>query len=435
VGHYGDETTDRLLLLRHDRKLQLWKLQKDASHFLQDPSPDLEIPAVHNGFVTAAGLARNGKFLAYATAGDVRIYRLGEGKKPLMPKRHPLELPAKKNVTCLSFTPDSSKLVLGYGSGRVVVVGLEDGKVAELEAKEAVGQEEDDEETEERRGTGVVGLSVSADGRLLAVTRLSSRVDVLSIGSSGKLKLKWSLPALDSAITTVAYHATAPDVLVVACVSNRFYLFDKEGSLKDWSRELGHRLPPAILDRADLVVGIAFDPAAPQTLFFYGFGFMYYVDLEKPHSKVPKIMPETHPQAQQQQKDLRKDKLNKERRKVRAAAKAAKDAALLEDGAKKRGDDEEEAAEPMLNGLTTHKEADGQKGSKKLKTDKTEEQVVPGTIASDKRSSWNFLLHLGYQGLITVTGMGPHEMLVIEEPWIKIVNRLPEVLYRHRYGT
>ena len=53
----------------------------------------------------------------------------------------------------------------------------------------------------------------------------------------------------------------------------------------------------------------------------------------------------------------------------------------------------------------------------------------------EKEEAWNFKLHLGYQGVLAVLALGPDEVLVVEEPWIKIVSKLPDVLHRQRYGT
>jgi hypothetical protein len=53
----------------------------------------------------------------------------------------------------------------------------------------------------------------------------------------------------------------------------------------------------------------------------------------------------------------------------------------------------------------------------------------------DGNDSWNFKMHLGYQGVVAVEALGPDELLLVEEPWIKIVSKLPDVLHRHRYGT
>lgn len=48
---------------------------------------------------------------------------------------------------------------------------------------------------------------------------------------------------------------------------------------------------------------------------------------------------------------------------------------------------------------------------------------------------WNILIHLGYQGIFSVSAAGPDELVVVEEPWIQIASKLPDVLMRRRYGT
>lgn len=326
---------------------------------------------------------------------DLRVYALDR-----VTKLSAVTIPGitkRKGVTSLAFTADSKRLVVGLGSGGVAVADLKSKAVVESEEEE--GGEEDP--------VAVTRLSCSADGKLLAVGRMGGRIEVWSL--SGGLKKRWDVPSLHSTPTAFAYHTTAPDVLVVACVTNRFYLFDKEGKLKDWSKTLGHLIPKCVQDRADYVIGITFNPAASSEIVLYSSGSMIYLDLDKPYSPRAKIVPENHPTGVRQREAVAKARRAKKRRKERE-----------EDEKKKKGGDGRKRA---------RSEADA-----RPETDEDDDDVDE-TLAAETGSDWNYCLQLKYTGILGVAGMGPNQVLVVQETWMKIVNRLPDVVYRSRYGT
>lgn len=47
----------------------------------------------------------------------------------------------------------------------------------------------------------------------------------------------------------------------------------------------------------------------------------------------------------------------------------------------------------------------------------------------------NFAITLKYRPVIFADYLSSDEMVVVEEPWLKIMNKLPDPLFRQRYGT
>lgn len=47
----------------------------------------------------------------------------------------------------------------------------------------------------------------------------------------------------------------------------------------------------------------------------------------------------------------------------------------------------------------------------------------------------NFTTCLRYSGMIFLDFLGDNELVVVEQPWLGIVNSLPDALERQRYGS
>ena len=62
------------------------------------------------------------------------------------------------------------------------------------------------------------------------------------------------------------------------------------------------------------------------------------------------------------------------------------------------------------------------------------------TKASDSSTTFqldsrNFALTLKYRPIIFAEYLAPNVLLVVEEPWLKIMQKLPDPIFRQRYGT
>lgn len=436
--------------MQHDRKIHIWRLRpQNPSVLLQDPVPALEIQAPQGkGNIVCATLSPDGRYLAYATAEDTRIFELkeddnddegGEDGSPssssrLVVSRVKHGLTGRAGVTAMTFSMNSKHLVVGTRKGVVARMELKTGLVVTSHAANEAADDDED-------GVAVTMVSCNPSGSTVAVGRLKNRIEVRHMKDLG---LDWIIPGLDSAPTTMTYHSEA-NVLVVACVSNRFYLFDGETKgLTDWSKDLGHRLPAELLDRHDCIVGICFNPGAPNTLLVNGFGFVCYVDLDRPMGKMTCILPETHPAAAAQAERLKKRKRVEMEREKRRQAKAHRKARQrLQDALPVR----EEAKD--CYGPSRGNAGGGEMMMMNGHGDEGKEPTN-GFIRSRARSrppsswrqeeaddaeNWNIKLHFGYQGILSIQALDPNEIVLVEEPWLKIVSKLPDVLERKRYGV
>lgn len=475
----------RLLLMQHDRKLHLWALgatkDETAAVLRHEPSPVLEIQAAKGELIICSTLSPNGRFLAYATGEELRVFEVEMEKEEEdesgreergrvnLQRWKPSALQragVRKGITALAFCPDSKTLVLGTGGGRVLRLRL-DLPVAVVE------EARDDSTSAGAEGRCVVRLSCSQDGRSVAVGRWNGEVEIYSILSGERKKkkkkeggeaaaavagegereltLSWRLPRLDSAPTALAYQPEA-DVLVIACVSNRFYLFDIEAQqLTGWSKDFGHRLPKELLDRHDCVLGICFNPDSSNALILHGFGFVCYVDLDRPMGRHVQLLPRTHPAALAQREGIRKRnppwvvamKQKKQKKKKEEKKNEEAEGTMLPAA---------EAAATAGGRVETMPNGGGRRrtrGESIAEEEEMREQLMAAAAAAtetaklarrpanveEKEDAWNFMLHLGYQGVLAVLALGRDELLVVEEPWIKIVSKLPDVLHRQRYGT
>jgi len=55
--------------------------------------------------------------------------------------------------------------------------------------------------------------------------------------------------------------------------------------------------------------------------------------------------------------------------------------------------------------------------------------------ADDGVENRNFAITLQYRPVIFADFLGPRELVVVEEPWLKIMQRLPDPIFRQRFGT
>lgn len=47
----------------------------------------------------------------------------------------------------------------------------------------------------------------------------------------------------------------------------------------------------------------------------------------------------------------------------------------------------------------------------------------------------NFTICLRYSGIIFQEFLSKNEMVIVEQPWLNVVNQLPDALERQRYGS
>lgn len=321
----------------------------------------------------------------------------------------------RKGVSVMQFSEDSECLIVGCRDGTVARGRLGTG------------------ESVWRDGVGpVVLLNCARVGGTVALCRLGGKVEVRE---GHTLTLLWELPELDSAVTALSFHLEAPVLVVATCLQSRFYLLDIERrDLTEWSKDVGHQLPAELKTRRDCILGICFNPGAPNSLLLWGSGFVCHVDLDRPGGKAVVIVPRRGGPAARRDKRKGEERRMGKRRRDQTGIANGLDAVGERDweGTGASGESMHTVGDDNAQGKSREGLRAGETGGKRAS------QKVggnEGTLSRRGKSQCNFRMCYAYNGIIAIHPLQASELLLVEEPWMKIVNRLPDVLDRRRYGT
>jgi len=228
-------------------------------------------------------------------------------------------------------------------------------------------------------------LTISPDGNWLAAGRNTfgkGSIEVFSIGNTKKQRW-WTLPCTEVPHSCIKFigDANVDPALAVGCNNGVVYLFDVEQrSLSDWSQDLGFPAGPNLPDElhlcSDCPDTLAYNKAAPNKFIMGGHTWFTSIDLSSPVPIRSKPFPENHFKAKKWSKRYLKER-------QRSGSFTDKDKASL-----KRDEDNK-----------------------------------------------NFTICLRYSGIIFQDFLDENEMVVVEQPWLGIVNTLPDALERQRYGS
>ncbi|KAF9433718.1 U3 small nucleolar RNA-associated protein [Entomortierella beljakovae] len=431
--------TKRLMLCRQEHGVKVWRLGKSAAPV--QPFSEIEIGAHmdliepqqailemnfkdgHN--LTASALSEDGHWIAVSDIEEVRLFRIDEHPS------QPGQLTVKKQKSfpgvrgtgahLLSFTPDSTRLVVASTDSQVVIMDISQWESGKFDIVRRFGQHrgtggKDSESMDVDGENEVVGgksqvetvafMAVSADGQWLATGDLKNRIFVFNLDT---LQHHATLPVFDAPLTALHFHPYSP-TLVIPTASNVFYLFNVETRrLTDWSREFSSdkHFPTKFLGLKDKILGVAFNPARKNTLLVWGANYMCHVDLEHGVGDRNAILNVgKRKRVDRAQDQLRKQQL--ERRMKKYAALGIAPMPELESG----------KAVVVL---------EGKKGRKILATSTNR--------LEEEKEEINFQLLHKFQPLMFVDFVGDNSLAVVELPFIKILSSLPPSYYRASYGT
>jgi len=354
----------RLLLSQYPHRLDIWQLASDSSFSTESVDAvdkriqisdmkkmmfQLKLKGPQK--LVCSAISPDGTWVSCSNSVQSKLFRLNAADGRVEQIQLPSEIAGVSH--CLAFTPDSSMLVLALQSSVVKVLHLSSLEVVSVFHHHNVHVQGHNHEMDETAHLteNVCTLAISADGQWLASGDQRNTIHVFNLDTG---KHYFSVPALDSMHTTFQFHNSSSS-LVVACVSNRFYIFDmEERKLSDWSVEFGDRLPSELLQQPGKIIGIAFDPVNVNTITLYSHNYLCKIDLDKP-------MPD-------------------------------------------------EAA----------------KKSKSRKRDRSN---------PDAAAAQNFEFVSKYKPVLFMDFISDKEMLVVEAPWLKIMQKFPDMLYRPKYGS
>jgi WD40 repeat protein len=211
----------------------------------------------------------------------------------------------------------------------------------------------------------------SADGQWLAVASAGTRVYIYEID---RLKLHWALPTFGSPVSSVSFHPIAHSSVVVTLTDNTFWMFDASAmTVAPWSAQYTDKIPSAVKSIAGPVEGATFDVNRPSHIILYGQGFLVFVDLNEAIPDAPKRVT------------------------------------------------------PMNASVSIHR-----RSHFKRKNNASASSTAGNNGTHTNR---NFAIVSTYRSLVHVGCTAASHLVVLENPWVQVLDGLPDTLARERYGT
>ncbi|KAF9109281.1 U3 small nucleolar RNA-associated protein [Mortierella sp. AM989] len=430
----------RLMLSRQAHGVKVWRIGKSAApvqpfseieigahmDLIEPQQAILEMNFKDDRNLTATALSEDGHWIAVADIEEVKLFRIDEhpSKPGQLVVKKQKSFPGVRGTGAhyLSFTPDSTRLVVASTDSHVVIVDISQWESGNFDILRKFGQHRGtggkdaesmdvDEDDEIIGGEGhvetIVFMAVSADGQWLATGDLKNRIFVFNLDT---LQHHATLPVFDAPLTALHFHPYSP-TLVIPTASNVFYLFNVETRrLTDWSREYSSdkHFPTKFLGLKDKIQGIAFNPARKNTVLVWGANYICHVDLEQGVGDRNAILNV----GKRKRVDRAQDQLRKQQHERRMKKYA--DLGIV--------------PMPELESGKAVVVLEGKKGRKVL-------AASTNRLEEEKEEEINFQLLHKFQPLMFVDFIGDNSLVVVELPFIKILSSLPPSYYRASYGT
>jgi len=416
----------RLLAVTRDDGIDLYRLNsptmasgKNMVPETRDESKSLvQTIAIQSPFnLCCSVISDDGRFLAASDAVSLYVFSLevteddgSNGILDLHPVKLSLSGECKQPATALRFD-DNGRLICATKNGQISILKMAPSSQADDSLKTSsyhvsldhVFKEHTVDWSPSSHHFPVVFLDVSPDGKWLAAGRFSSgkgAVHVFSLPTvnhegldDGRYQHWWSVPEMDAPTTCIKFlggagGANAVEVessLAVGCSNNEFYIYNLERrSLSHWSNDMGlplkKSLPKELTSRSEPVTRIISNPVSPQRFILGSHGYFCVVDLDQPVPERSSMFPPDHLRAKGLQQLLEED----------------------------------------------HGMACPPPPKKKTKSNSSK---------SGDTGNTNFTICLRYCEILFQDFVGENEMVIVEEPWMSILEELPDALERRVYGT
>lgn len=336
--------------------------------------PKLSLRNVH-----CVAMSEDGSWLVVCHS-EVALYRLstadGADDAPSASVRR-VPLPAEVlEATCCTFSPDERLLLLGGLSGLVQAITLDaDAEPTVLSLRAPPEAPDGGGADGHVPRAAIVQIAASDDGQWIATLDAARRVHTHSVDG---LCYSSTVPPLASAPTALAF---APDsaLLTIASANKQLTQFDVDrAQLTSWSQQ--HARPiAAVASSSEVAHAIAFNPAKPHAPILCAQSWLCRVETGA------------------------------------AAAVAAA----------------EKAATAIASGV-----ASGKKSKKKRRRDEEEAaDTATGSASGGTEAAESCHVTRSYGGMLHFDFLGPDAALVVEQPWLRVMDLLPPALYKHRFGT
>lgn len=384
----------RLLGVTRDTRIDLYRLNDhtmaDSINIMLPEARDesksfVKTIAIQSPFnLSCSIISDDGKFLAASDAASLYIFSLvvedDGGILDVCPTKISLSGDCKHPATALKFIKDH--LICATNNGPINVLKISVDTVSLMH----VFKEHTIDWSATSHHFPIVSLDVSADGKWLAAGRFSSEmgsVHVFKLPTSDdyvSYQHWWAVPQMDAPTTCIKFLGgeSVASSLAVGCSNNEFYIYNLDRrSLSHWSNDMGvpllKKMPKELTSRSEPVTRIVSNSVAPQRFILGSHGYFCVVDLEQPVPDRSTMFPPDHLRA-------KRFKLIKE-----------DDALILCPHTKKKTDNE--------------------------------------------TNNTNFTICLRYSDILFQDFIAENEMVIAEEPWISILEDLPDALARRVYGT
>lgn len=427
----------RLLVGKGERGVSVWRLgepEKGGNGELEatgwEKLIDLELKLQTN--LISSSISPDGKWLVVSDLYETKLFRLVSRNGDLVPKRSKTftstlaaSLPTSLGTgsSCITFSRDSSRLVLSTAFGTsVAVVQLPqdsegdvqvlavfgegaksyaaknkavNGTNGDVEMNGAGSDESDIEEdasvsvgSTPKNSTSIVALSVSADGKWLATADLERRVEVYDLINQKHLL---TLPTPPSVPTSLAFvptssSSTLEPTLLLTFSNNTLLLYGLTSRrFHPWSLPLSSSKYNTLTDIREPSLGVTFEPNSSNkgiVLLVWGANWVGKIDLE----------------------ELRNTNFGGSQAQVNGTGKKGKKQYRLE-ADRKRAREEDEPL-PLLPSV----QGGGEGGAK-------QEGAAAAIDIKVTRK---------YQPLCLFEFMGQNELVAVERTWYDLVGELPE---------
>ncbi|TBU35023.1 WD40 repeat-like protein [Dichomitus squalens] len=436
----------RLVLCNREAGVTVWRLAKRKPRG-DDLDLGADIPGQDRGWervldmdlsvqtnLVSGAVSDDGRWIAVSDWHETKLFQLSEEKNgDLKPKRirdfsatlQSTLNGASTGASSLTFTPESSKLLLATSNSAIVLVvdlgseghsprvlrkfeqhrirdnvvkgrlvkGRQSSPAANGDSDVEMGLQnegapgadgaqasDDDSDLEDSRivRTTITRMAVSPDGQWLATSDDRRRTHIFNLDA---VQHHGSLPTFPQPVHALAFDPSAPSTLVLGFADNQLEVYDVEArQFPRWARSLVNGVPQRFTHLHDPVLGVTFDPGSgaegegsplpPKTALFWGATWICKVMLTE---------------------RIGYSGFEKRRRGKRKAPEASAS-------------------------------ADG----------RVEVSLEEGQQEVQQR---NFKLVTHYRPLLFVDFVAPGELVVVERPLVDVLAKLPPAYFKPKYGA
>lgn len=382
---------NRLVCCQLESRIELWELGRAAPNQifpsnstgttiqqLEKERKRLEIHISENHNIVCFAISPDGKWIVVSDIQKIRLFRIEHENGPWTVKA----ISGTNHLSSghrLAFSPVGNRFVIATFNSSLEVIDIvqnAQGTVTELRKVATFNQHQ------------TSNKSLLNNGKTDSSSGFASLICSLVVSSDGK----WLVSGdVDNRLycfnlESLMYHSTLPifyaqhiavafhvstPTLVITCANNRFYLYDVENSRYSDWTTEYEKSIPHKLTQNRLS-GIAFNPENQSEMILYGLNYFCKIDLAKP------IYFET---------PIQKD----------------------------------------VNSNVTTNNNSSSKRQKAANKGQTKYQTTPNPD--------NFKFVRRYQPILFLDYINGQELVIIERPWLSVMNALPPKLYRHRFGT